>query len=665
MYHQSTSTYNLNTDTIEILQQIKKQAEEISTSEGSFPLLKNLSNPTNLTNPQIIGSQKLAITPTFRKKELTKIKKRNIHKSKSNVDVIKEELYKGKKLSRFLNKYEEEKTKTKSIQKNIINDTYEEKGCKTTKGKVKLEPIWEKIQKIDLTQRKTRDIRINVRKDILVNKFLDGSKKISQIKYNIDMKKEKYKQMKNIKDTQILIVNKTEQKITHLLKGIMNDYNTNYVQYLKFLNKTLEKETQKAYDLNNNIFLLKNNINSLNNKIGKTLENKFKLFKWIELLIKVKEKIKNVPKYYFDILEKNDNYQIYKLKEKISQNSLYFTNDYTLLLNKNNNTNYESKLKEISIDKTKEEKIFNYRYNLIFKSPEEFMLQYSKLENSWLKNLDINNSLVKEIEKLKKNLNEFDEPNFLEDENLLVEKLKLNKNIYNQLKTQYEFLKGHNIKKIKKIKLDNVSEIKQAFSSTDIYNSVYNEMVNNLNFYNIQTFSPNKKQNKQNSASNEFFDALNTNLYKLIFDLFDIVNQNNFIKFDSENIIKNRNTNPIFEIMNYIELVINLLFEEKYKYLKDPKLSEKYKEIQASFANETKRIKLIKLMKLEEAKRSVKIKTMEEKRKRQFFTSRKIDQSLFKKLKLVKLNKIVHKEIGKQKEEKYEPNIEEFLYDLK
>ena len=111
------------------------------------------------------------------------------------------------------------------------------------------------------------------------------------------MKKEKYKQMKNIKDTQILIVNKTEQKITHLLKGIMNDYNTNYVQYLKFLNKTLEKETQKAYDLNNNIFLLKNNINSLNNKIGKTLENKFKLFKWIELLIKVKEKIKNVPKY--------------------------------------------------------------------------------------------------------------------------------------------------------------------------------------------------------------------------------------------------------------------------------------------------------------------------------------------------------------------------------
>ena len=43
MYH-STSTYiskNINTDTVDIIQQIKKQAEEISTSEGSFNLFSN------------------------------------------------------------------------------------------------------------------------------------------------------------------------------------------------------------------------------------------------------------------------------------------------------------------------------------------------------------------------------------------------------------------------------------------------------------------------------------------------------------------------------------------------------------------------------------------------------------------------------------------------
>ena len=68
---------DLNTDTIEILKQIKKQSDEISTSEGSIHFLKNLSNPTNLTNPQIIGSQKTSSTntqsPTFTKKDVRKI----------------------------------------------------------------------------------------------------------------------------------------------------------------------------------------------------------------------------------------------------------------------------------------------------------------------------------------------------------------------------------------------------------------------------------------------------------------------------------------------------------------------------------------------------------------------------------------------------------------
>ena len=44
-----------NSDALEIYEQIKKQTDELSTSEGSIQFLKNLSNPTNLTNPQIIG----------------------------------------------------------------------------------------------------------------------------------------------------------------------------------------------------------------------------------------------------------------------------------------------------------------------------------------------------------------------------------------------------------------------------------------------------------------------------------------------------------------------------------------------------------------------------------------------------------------------------------
>ena len=40
----------------DIIEQIKKKSEELSTSEASIKLLQNLSNPTNLTNPQIINS---------------------------------------------------------------------------------------------------------------------------------------------------------------------------------------------------------------------------------------------------------------------------------------------------------------------------------------------------------------------------------------------------------------------------------------------------------------------------------------------------------------------------------------------------------------------------------------------------------------------------------
>ncbi len=54
------SSYSSNIDNSsgipDILEQIKKKSEEISTSDASIKLLQNLSNPTNLTNPQIITS---------------------------------------------------------------------------------------------------------------------------------------------------------------------------------------------------------------------------------------------------------------------------------------------------------------------------------------------------------------------------------------------------------------------------------------------------------------------------------------------------------------------------------------------------------------------------------------------------------------------------------
>ena len=52
--NQTRNNKDINSDTLEVLRQIKKQADEISTTEGSIRFLRSLSNPTNLTNPQII-----------------------------------------------------------------------------------------------------------------------------------------------------------------------------------------------------------------------------------------------------------------------------------------------------------------------------------------------------------------------------------------------------------------------------------------------------------------------------------------------------------------------------------------------------------------------------------------------------------------------------------
>ena len=53
----------------------------------------------------------------------------------------------------------------------------------------------------------------------------------------------------------------------------------------------------------------------------------------------------------------------------------------------------ESQSQEITISEPNREKVLSYRYSLIFKDPEEFMLQYSKLENNWLKNSIFNEKI--------------------------------------------------------------------------------------------------------------------------------------------------------------------------------------------------------------------------------------------------------------------------------
>ena len=662
-------TYNskdLNTDTIEILEQIKKQNEEFST-DGSVQLFKNLSNPTNLTNPQIIGTQRTNVTTTKSpssscyKKIVPKLKKRKIYRTKTDIDLIRDILFNKQNESKNLIKKEE---KNIILKKNNINDFLDEKtSCLTTKGKVKLKPIWEKIKTPKVSLIKQKDIRINITKKALARNFIDDYKMISQIKYNTDIKREKFERMINIKHSQLSSINNTEEKISKLKNIILKDYNKNYVLYLRFLNNNLEKESQISNELLGDSLKIKSEINKLNNKIIKIIERKCTILKWIGFFIQVKEKLKNIPEFYFDILEENDNYNVYNLGDEIFRKTKFIITDFSHLILKKKNLESQ----QIKISETTREKILKYRYNLIFEEPEEIMDHYTNLQSKWLKEIEQRDNLVKEIDSLKQKISNFEESNFIWDEKRLIEKLKLVKNIYHQLKNQYDLLKSQDRKVIKKICGDELSpKISKinSLNSPDIYDNIYNAMLNNLNFYTVKTKS---NKNRINSSFKGAENLINTNLYNLILDLFSTLNQNNFIKFDFSNFIKNSNINPIFEIMNYIELAVNFLFQEKYKYLQDPNLKEKYLTIQANFSKENKRYKILKLIKLRQFKLNKQIKEMNEKGKRKkYLTKRKIDYSLYKKLNINKPKKIQEKnEETKKEEKKIMPNLEEFLEDIK
>ena len=54
----SSSIYEVETKISDVFEQIKKKSEEMPSSQSSVKLFNNLSNPTNLTNPQIIMDSK-------------------------------------------------------------------------------------------------------------------------------------------------------------------------------------------------------------------------------------------------------------------------------------------------------------------------------------------------------------------------------------------------------------------------------------------------------------------------------------------------------------------------------------------------------------------------------------------------------------------------------
>ena len=160
------SSHIIKRDVSDIFEQIKKKAEDLSTSEGSIPLFQNLSNPTNLTNPQIISLRKFGyVENTDDSKNKSTINKSKDKKSRNKINRLKRvkseisELHDEFLISEQIKKlllqkepkiifdkpkkriYEDYARRTKSVEKEIKSKTIDTLNNEKN-------DVWSKLKKI-------------------------------------------------------------------------------------------------------------------------------------------------------------------------------------------------------------------------------------------------------------------------------------------------------------------------------------------------------------------------------------------------------------------------------------------------------------------------------------------------------------------------------------
>lgn len=145
-------------------------------------------------------------------------------------------------------------------------------------------------------------------------------KKLQSEKYNTSLMLNKIREFKysNYLNEQKKEINKTSiensknnlefltDKI-NMLNNIKNNYSINISnklgEYSKFILKYKEKEKINSDSLLNQINNLKKDVKNLQNKIAKKEYEKAQILKWIDFLIKMKEKKLVLPAYYKKIIE--------------------------------------------------------------------------------------------------------------------------------------------------------------------------------------------------------------------------------------------------------------------------------------------------------------------------------------------------------------------------
>ena len=655
---QSSSSSNIDNSSgiPDILEQIKKKSEEISTSDASIKLLQNLSNPTNLTNPQIITSlshnknnisirKNIDVLPSIKHEKLI-FSNDNIKKfpRKSKSDIMSINVNQFSTIDPFnLNNYhklirkaeldllisrkqnQRRKINFEIIGKKIMNyrenflsrnyrnilspnailydDLHSERNEK--------ENIWEKLKKVNLMPiDRRKDKKTNIIRFIPKKEFIEKTNLIKLFDFNNKTKNERYNQYLSLKKSNMKSTDDTLNRLKNSKDFLEKRYKKDYVAYIHFLANELEKEKV----LNINILNEKNEklniVNKLMKKIEKINYKKINLIKWLYLQIQVKEKKPQLPEYYKFILE--DGISVDEINRKGK-------GKYTI----NNNEYY---------------RIMNYKGKNLYEDANEFFKQIDDLEIRSLTKLNTKLDLLDEDYKLKEEFNELKKQDMImsKEENDKFQKLMYD--LKNAKKTNAKLKNELSI--LKKVKIRRRPNDKILIKKLATY----------------------AQQNSDIEGMNFILKNDKSMIYYLVVCLYHIISLANFEEIKNKNLnidINKIDDKNVLEVLVYAEKVLNLLLFQKKNYYSNKNLKIIYEQVKDGIDKKTKLEKMLVQIKMQKQREIEKKEKLKEKINKKYYKpKRKIDYDYYRKEIHIKNQTILNKSV------KNETKFEDFLYDI-
>ena len=657
-----------------------KKIKECSTSRSNKKISK-LSNPTNLTNPLIICkptkyNQNYSQGSTLLSNKEFKINKLNaynqllfkidnnkkIQSSKSELNLLKEGInflnpitnickFNQKNLKSLkpisirkpfeIIEYKNSKQRINYEQKNyncnISEDKFRNGGRNETpqdfnsfddiKDKNNIEDkdlnsIWTKLQNSKSLNPSEKDTRINITKTIQKYDYIDKNKKIQFLKFDFQIKNNRYQKIKKFARNEIKSIDNMMDNLTKSCDHIQKSYQEKYVSNILFLSRQIEKEKIETNNLLNEKNLLLKQILNLKYKLNKKNEERESILNWIYLEIMVKEKKSNIPLYYKDIIENKMNLDTLIKKYKWKRNEK-IENEYNKIKQYKDKLIYDNLDEILDIFHNLEQKVFN---NLNKKINNIYTInELEKVLKTYTNNKSKKTNEENEDNKNKKDIISFEEKQ--RELNHMLRKVKFKNNILNEEYSKIAFYKN-------------------ILSNDNYINSFYNifsERSINSRHEEFESRSSRLINKNGISESGSLFGRI-LNLYKLISKV-DI----NSIKSNIKIKISYNEEKIILEILKHTEKLINFFYEEKKNYFSDEKSKMKYKLIVNKIDKETKGIKLLKQLEIQDQRLlNKKAKTLMKMNKKNYYKPyRKIDFEFYRsqlnsknnKMKDIKINK--------------------------